>query len=549
MNEDETQLGPAGDSNDSNGKNPIASGAEKIGRKAKDEILKKAKKKAGAKAAAKASLGAAMGPIIFWGTIVIVCIIILVGIIMFFATMPGMVMEKLKALGKGIAKAISSWFGADSTKFVDDETINTSLDYLEEMGYDLKGYGFLTGYTDTKDGVKRNDAGKIEEAHSDFLKTYYISDNYVYTVKNDNLATDSIFEAIARHFVDFFGGSLGENWTRGLIALYREYEESGKGVLGRRGSFYSSRGAFNGDDMKIDTENKTLSLRKGRGATMRTYNLDGWTGRYGMPVDFLISVHLATMMPDLAYDMANSFETEIIMLLHVQTYAVEVNTGKPKEDIEPVAVTKPNLETGTAKAVAVDSTVEEPKREFEDKHYYLPYVESVKDHWYRNVYYVINKANTAEYKKAYNKDNIEFVKYDFDYEVLMKERWTLYKTYSKEESEEKEGEFKYYALNSTGNYATSEEEIENYSPEFFVKEEETGYFLFLGSITEQKKALQGEKDVTRYNIARMAETIDASNEVTMNDLGWDSTTKDDDGTPIWTVYKKNSTENAISQKR
>ena len=52
-----------------------------------------------------------------------------------------------------------------------------------------------------------------------------------------------------------------------------------------------------------------------------TYSLDGWTGRYGMHIDFLISVHLATMMPDLAYDMANSFETEIRMILHRVTGA------------------------------------------------------------------------------------------------------------------------------------------------------------------------------------------------------------------------------------
>ena len=47
------------------------------------------------------------------------------------------------------------------------------------------------------------------------------------------------------------------------------------------------------------------------------YSLDGWTGRYGMPLEFLLSVHKATMMPDLAMDMVSNFPTEIHILLHM----------------------------------------------------------------------------------------------------------------------------------------------------------------------------------------------------------------------------------------
>lgn len=47
-----------------------------------------------------------------------------------------------------------------------------------------------------------------------------------------------------------------------------------------------------------------------------SYSLDGWTGRYGMPVDFLLTIHLATLMPDLAYDMTQNFDTVVNILLH-----------------------------------------------------------------------------------------------------------------------------------------------------------------------------------------------------------------------------------------
>ena len=59
------------------------------------------------------------------------------------------------------------------------------------------------------------------------------------------------------------------------------------------------------------------------------YSLDGWTGRYGMPVDFLMSVHIATMMPDLAYDMVQAFPTEVEIYLH---YISELETIDADKD-------------------------------------------------------------------------------------------------------------------------------------------------------------------------------------------------------------------------
>ena len=72
---------------------------------------------------------------------------------------------------------------------------------------------------------------------------------------------------------------------------------------------------------------------------------------------------------------------------------------------------------------------------------YSPYIANVTNHWYRDVYFVRSS------------DDMNFVKYDYDYEAVMKERWTLYETYSKEENEEKAGEFKLYKVNEDGSFA------------------------------------------------------------------------------------------------
>ena len=121
------------------------------------------------KNAAKQTLIKALLPVLTWVLVFILILIIIIGIVMFFITMPGMVMDKLKELAKGVADAFSSFFGGDDTAQIDDEQIYETLDYLDQMGYDLKGYGFLTGYkkeSDVKDeqyfdkqeGVVRNES-------------------------------------------------------------------------------------------------------------------------------------------------------------------------------------------------------------------------------------------------------------------------------------------------------------------------------------------------------------------------------------------------------
>lgn len=71
-------------------------------------------------------------------------------------------------------------------------------------------------------------------------------------------------------------------------------------------------GIFDSNTSKIDTTNKTLTLTTNtsifsgladwigikNGRVSATFNLEGWTGRYGMPKEFLIALHLATMAPD-----------------------------------------------------------------------------------------------------------------------------------------------------------------------------------------------------------------------------------------------------------
>ena len=158
------------------------------------------------KEAAKQSLLKAITPILIYVGLFLLILFIIIGIIMFLQTMPGIVMQDLKGKFAQLGNNIVSFFGADTTKLIEEKEIYGVLDELEAMGYDLKGYGFLTEYVDKDvegnleddedDGVLRNDDDTIKEAKSDYIIQYIISDNYVYTLKNENLATVSGAESL-----------------------------------------------------------------------------------------------------------------------------------------------------------------------------------------------------------------------------------------------------------------------------------------------------------------------------------------------------------------
>ena len=527
---------------------------KKTEEKSKTSKAKEVAKEAIKKGAAKHSLLAALAPILMGVFVFIVILIIIIGIAMFFVAMPGMVMEQLKALGKKIGDAFARFFGEDQTLNVENEQIYDTLDYLEQMGYDLKGYGFLTDYVSNTDqideeapddngvnldedvGVLRDNDDKIITAKSDFIYTYLVSDNYLYTIKNQNhVSGDGTggfwngLVGLGQNFLSFLsGGQLSQFWTRGFIEIYID-----NGIVGNEGTFYKDHPIISGDKITLNTDSKTLEIKRGHGNNAITYNLDGWVGRYGMPVDFLMSVQLATMMSDLAYDMATTFETQLTLLLHpvgggekdantaVGYYKVgekyysyddfyeaaksgitgflnswRVSNKEAMNIMKDFSISSPSDCEGAAEDGGVICSQSEDKEECCSKcrdyiqsiydclkevdvsslEIYQPYISKVENHWFRDIYFVADESQ-------------EFITYDYEYEALMKERWTLYETYTADENPEKEGEYKLYEVDEQGNL--SSEPYEG---------------------TEEEAAEEGIK------LSKKAEKIKISEEA--EDLGW-----------------------------
>lgn len=655
---------------------------------------------------------ASSGPlmyVLFWVFVVIVAIIIITGLIMFIITMPGMIMEKLKAIFKELGNALAAFFGADTTQQIDEERIYETMDYIEDMGWDLKSEGFLTSYyedgddaaikekigddksytIDENQGVVRDDNGNIILAESDFIFTYIMSDNYVYTLKNKNIATqndgggswwDTFCDAVATAYykvANFVYGpvldaleiteGMTDAWGKGLIMIYYD---KGLGIKGDP----QNTNLWNWDTVEIDTESKKLSIRRKsifNNNNAIEFSLDGWTGRYGMPLEFLLSVHKATMMPDLAFDMATSFNTNVNVYLHdisgeataayktpdgqYITYET-VNKAKTgvagrnffsailawfdnwvEGDDETIALSKlgvdlcnnkdgctckietsycyykatgddagdyvmekdgddyyfqEKVEEDGKKSVKQGTKLAEDQEQYvekvvsptdvcdqchdrskqitkvlgKDNDYnfkaYMPYIANVSDHWYRDVFFVLNKDTKEGYDSV---DDIKFVDYDYDYESVMKERWTLYETYPDDASdpiygtttdaefdEAKVGEFIIYLIDDEGEYKKNGSKYMTYAGSFeeargdvlYIKNDKGEYTMYTGVIEEDNANTPtlyrkvGKDKYEEYDpdkviaVAKKAITIDASDTDALKDVGWKKTGS------IWTAYEQ-----------
>ncbi len=191
------------------------------------------------------------------------------------------------------------------------------------------------------------------------LVSYLISDNYAYLIKNNNFN----FRSVITSGSSFLSGVFDQTaWGSGLISLYIQDGEGkitglkkeaygvsfgeGAGAVGAGAGLGAMAGTIipvignavgsaiggtiggiisiiqNYDEMtseiKVDRANKVLNV-SAIGVThnlVMQYNLDGWIGRYSMPLEFLLATHIATMAPDLSYKLATSFNTDVEILLY-----------------------------------------------------------------------------------------------------------------------------------------------------------------------------------------------------------------------------------------
>ena len=191
-----------------------------------------------------------------------------------------------------------------------------------------------------------------------------------------------------------------------------------------------------------------------------------------MPIEFLLAVHLTSMSPDLAVDLATAFDTDVSILLHETKASIDaayktesgsfveqdsIKELSAKKIFETTGITSPSSCTRedencstAAKDGTLDSVCDECKSYIDsiksdldtvatnkDVSTFVPYIASVTDHWFRDVYFVAEKGT-------------DVILNDSQYEEKTKERWTDYES----EKDENGNVISYtlYRLNDDGTY-------------------------------------------------------------------------------------------------
>lgn len=271
--------------------------------------------------------------------IVILIIVLVIGFIGFFLSLPGTFIDSIKEFGTNLWSSFINFFNGNGvTASVTEEDQIALAQKIEDMGYDVVGYGFAdakyeydndTATEDDIDGVTNNKIvgiSKIDTSRN-YLQAYIAQSEAMYVLSSWNLlGSFSSFINNGKNVIEFLFGN-PENIDETTAQMYSE------GMLNLVD--FDSLGGH-GPQVKVDREKKLLRIQTyrfgfsndasiGYGDVLY-FDLTDWTSIYGKPLELFLSLHLATMMPDLTYDLATSpaFNTKVNIKLQEVTSTFKV---------------------------------------------------------------------------------------------------------------------------------------------------------------------------------------------------------------------------------
>lgn len=469
--------------------NNLAEGAENA--QAATEAAKTAKTsgalgaKLGAIKTKLAALKIPLAKFIIIAVIVVLILLLLIGFVSFFINGPGLVRDKILKFADGIWTNVKGLFvGLDQAQ-VKEENIIEIADYLEEMGYDLANYGFLdtngknvtiekgeNGEETIKNSkgkviLKREiskDTGELEitKIQSKYIMAYLAAENDAYMITNQNFNLKDYFKNI---FLNALGAEevSSEKWGTGLITV----DGDAKGI-------------------EIDREKKQMKIKYND--HVYQYSLDGWTGRYGKSIEFLLTLHIATMAPDFVYDFAK-LDTKVFIALYPTTADIEL--VYKTEDGEWVKLRGDNysqfgITSSQWQSILAYGGVDIPVK--------TPFITKVVNHWYKDLDFtncyeeVENDPNTTDDDEKFTyyypyvglgeeDDELAGIENLYVREVRKKDIYQckepavkktnnmkkmLLGTTQEENSENTNPDYKYYIYNGTGMSEEQEEREKKY---------------------------------------------------------------------------------------
>ena len=294
-------------------------GAKQAGKEGAKQAAKegaKAAAKAGTKVAAKA--GIAASPPVLIIILVIVAIIFLIGIISFFSIMGDMIIGKLKNFLQGVWDAIQTVTTGDQAYAnINDEHVKNAASYLEQMGYDLVGMGFVkTEYNTTNKNEGEawnkwyNENGELIEEKSASNKKEDLIER-----EEDTTEDESEGEKSGAEQKDPIKKIKSEPIRKYLVAALRSYINGAYGgMVVQEG--HEADGLWNTVFDKIAFNSKEHTLTVTKGDTHVKVNLESWTAKYGMSFEFLVCLHLGTLAPEFVMDLAGEADNRVKVVVN-----------------------------------------------------------------------------------------------------------------------------------------------------------------------------------------------------------------------------------------
>lgn len=263
------------------------------------------------------------------GTVAIVVLIILliIGFIGFFVTLPGLAIDKILEACENFWR----WAVGDESIEIKDQDVDNLANYIQDMGYDLVGYGFISPGKVTND----ESTGKItvdwENSELQNLYGYILANERTYTTQGLSyglLSTWFSSYSITGNLISRLNQAVRNNWNvsdpekYGMLDFSEDVIESvdvSRNWFSARnlGSNKSVVGAYEVEidraknEMKITSKTGILGLDRDQ----VKWSLEGWTSRYGKPIELSMALHLSTMAPDFVYNFCTNSDLQTRVIL------------------------------------------------------------------------------------------------------------------------------------------------------------------------------------------------------------------------------------------
>lgn len=428
---------------------------------------------AGGAAGGATAIVSTLSAFILPAIIAVIAFIFLYGLFVGVSVMPGSVATTIKKFFNAGVESVLNIFKTDADKFANEQTKNIYLtaDYLRAQGYNLytEGYIFKKADKIAISNPPETDASGAEKILTPDDKGFYVddlnelttSDRYVdnegiYVSKENKIRYleyknspllyytwingytyfidayergysnwfQSMLHSINRVNTDFIGWVFGggnANDFRGMIVPTEV-----KNADGSQRSWIDK--LFKGDpSIHINLDDYTMRILSNSFLFFDeevgiTYNLVGWSGRYGLPINFITALHKATNAPDLVIDMIKSTtkEENEKTKMYMDLRAIKTNIGleyngqtitndfthEDEELLDALDTIKDNLNMNTFFGLVENDTIKAETIQ--------ALLVEVKNHWFRDVYFEMESGK-------------QYIEYDADYLIKTGELWAKQK--------------------------------------------------------------------------------------------------------------------------